>query len=427
MKHIFITALIAFSFGQIWSQSIVSKTALKSITIDVKTLASDKMEGRETGTKGEQRAADYISKRMETIGLKPYGIGGYFQEFTFTPKRNPHSHGDTTSTLAPITGKNVIGYLDNGAENTVVIGAHYDHLGMGAEGSLHAGKPAVHNGADDNASGVAGLLYLAERLKSSSFKNNNYLFIAFSGEEKGLWGSKSYVNNPTVALSKVNYMINMDMIGRLDSNKLAINGVGTSKLWKEYVMAINQDLCAVKTKQTPEPMTCKYNLVLGESGIGPSDHTSFYLKNIPVLQFFTGQHSDYHKPGDDFEKVNLEGIAEIGGFIFKLIGKLDDAGKLDYQKTKGDAGTKAPRFKVTLGVMPDYMFQGEGMRVDGTIPDRPAEKAGIQGGDIVTRIGEVDVQDMQTYMKALGQFSPGDKANVNVVREGKKMTFEVSF
>ncbi len=402
------------------AQSDVNKKDLKKITKDVKSLSSDKMEGRETGTEGEQKAADYIAKRMSKMDLKPYGVGGYFQEFTFTPK--VHGHGKTTPTSGPITGKNVLGFIDNGAKYTIVIGAHYDHLGMGGEGSLHAGEKAIHNGADDNASGIAGLLLLAKHLKDANYNNNNYLFMAFSGEEKGLWGSKSFVDNPTVSLKSINYMINMDMIGRLDSSKLAINGVGTSSSWKNAIEKINRG-----SKSELKSSDQLFNLVLGQSGIGPSDHTSFYLKEIPVLQFFTGQHSDYHKPSDDFEKVNLTGIGQVGNFIFNLIAALDQAGKLDYKKTKSDKSTKAPKFKVTLGVMPDYMFQGNGMRIDGTIPDRPAEKAGMKAGDVVIKMGSVDIADMQTYMKGLGQFKPGDKASVSFLRDGEEMTLEVEF
>lgn len=309
-------------------------------------------------------------------------------------------------------GKNVIGYWDNGAAYTVVIGAHYDHLGKGGEGSLHAGEAAIHNGADDNASGVAAMLELARMLsKSEDLKQSNYLFIAFSGEEKGLWGSKSFVANPTIPLNSVNYMINMDMVGRLDSNKLAINATGTSTKWEEALKAANTD---------------DLELVQGESGIGPSDHTSFYLEDIPVLHFFTGQHSDYHKPSDDTEKVNMEGIKVVSDFIYRVMEHVQLHGKLDHQATKSNE-QDTPRFKVTLGVMPDYMFQGNGMRIDGIIPDRPAEKAGLKRGDIVIKMGDVEIKDMQTYMQGLGQFETGDKATVVVKRGSEELEVVVEF
>jgi hypothetical protein len=373
---------------------------------------------------------------MEILGLSPYGIGSYFHEFTYTPKSSPHLHGPGT-TEKPVTGKNVVGFINHGAKTTVVIGAHYDHLGYGHEGSLHTGEKSIHNGADDNASGVAAMLNLVHFCKSDVAKNNNYLFIAFSGEEKGLRGSKSYVKNPTMPMRNINYMINMDMVGRLDSGKLAISGVGTSNTWVYALEHVMNSPCCKKpeakdsTKQvTFESVTTKnedWNLVLSKSGIGPSDHTSFYLENIPVLHFFTGQHSDYHKPSDDFDKVNFKGIVHISDFIASLIVYNDSKGKLDFQKTKMDKNSKAPRFKVTLGVMPDYMFQGKGMRIDGIIPDRPAEKAGIEKGDIVTKMGKVEISDMQSYMKGLGQYNPGDKAIVVIKRGEELLEIEVEF
>lgn len=400
-------------FSQSNDQSKDVKTGIKIITKDVKTLSHDKMEGRETGSPGEALAADYIAGRMKKTGLKPYGIGDYFQSFTFTPKANPHS-ADSTTEMTPITGKNVIGYLDNAAPYTVVIGAHYDHLGLGGDGSgsLYTGEKAIHNGADDNASGVAALLELARMLNDADdLKANNYLFIAFSGEEKGLWGSKSFATNPTIPLANMNYMLNMDMVGRLDSNKLAVNAVGTSSKWAAALEKAN---------------TKKLELVEGESGIGPSDHTSFYLEGIPCLHFFTGQHADYHKPSDDVEKVNMAGVKEVADFLYRVISAAQPDGKLDYQKTKGNE-QDAPRFKVTLGVMPDYMFQGEGMKIDGIIPDRPAEKAGLQRGDIVVKMGDVAVKDMQSYMQGLAQFDTGDKATVVVKRGSDELMVEVEF
>lgn len=398
-------------FSQTKDRSKEEKLGLSGITKDVKTLSSDKMEGRETGSAGEAMAADYIAGRMEKLGLKPYGIGGYFQTFIFTPKANPHG-AENVDAIQPVQGKNVIGFLDNGAQYTVVIGAHYDHLGFGSEGSLHVGDSAIHNGADDNASGVSAMLELARMLKDdANMKQNNYLFIAFSGEEKGLWGSKSFVKNPTIPLANINYMLNMDMVGRLDSNKLAINAVGTSTKWEAAINAAN---------------TLNLNLVKGESGIGPSDHTSFYLEGIPCLHFFTGQHGDYHKPSDDFEKVNVGGVKEIADFMYRVMEAVQPEGKLDYQKTKSNEA-ETPRFKVTLGVMPDYMFQGEGMKIDGIIPNRPAEKAGLMRGDIVLKIGEVAITDMKTYMQGLSQFESGDKATVVVKRGSEELSVEVEF
>ncbi|MBL7923843.1 MAG: M20/M25/M40 family metallo-hydrolase [Bacteroidia bacterium] len=312
------------------------------------------------------------------------------------------------------TGHNVLGFLDNKAANTIVIGAHYDHLGHGSEESLYRGEPAVHNGADDNASGVAGVIELARYLKAKGPKSNNYLFMAFSGEEKGLLGSGYFTKHATIELEKVNYMLNMDMIGRLKKEEpvLIINGAGTSDAWKITMDYMKPSAFKIKTT---------------ESGVGPSDHTSFYLKNIPVLHFFSGTHNDYHKPSDDEALINYEGTMDILNYMITLMQKLDDKGKIAFVKTKEENNEDSPRFKVTLGVVPDYAFEGEGMRIDGISDGKPAAKAGLKAGDIVKQIGEHKVQDMMSYMKALGKFNKGDKAQVTVTRGKEDMKVEVEF
>lgn len=380
---------------------------------DVSFLAGDKLEGRETGTKGEQEAATYITKRFKEIGVEPKGIKGFLQVFTFKPKTDPHQEVkySTTSTDSTITGTNVLGYIDNKANKTIVIGAHYDHLGFGAEGSFYKGEEkAIHNGADDNASGVSVMLNLASKLKQTN-TSNNYLFIAFSGEEMGLLGSNYFVKNATIPLDSINYMLNMDMVGRLKADStLAVYGVGTSPVFKQ-VISDNND---------------KFKIIEKESGVGPSDHTSFYLNDIPVLHFFTGQHEDYHRPSDDSELLNYEGMEAISTYIFDIITDLDDDGELAFQKTKNESDN-APRFKVTLGVMPDYMFDGKGMRLDGVTEDKPAHKAGLQKGDIVIKIGEIEIVDMMSYMKALSSFEKGNTAIVKFKREGTAIEAEVTF
>jgi Zn-dependent M28 family amino/carboxypeptidase len=383
-----------------------------SIKEDVTFLSDDKLEGRQTGTKGEQDAAHYIANRFKTLGLAPKGTEGYLQKFSFKPKTNPHQvvtytvkDGDST-----ITGINIVGFLNNKAENTIVIGAHFDHLGYGAEGSLHRGERAIHNGADDNASGVSVLLNLASKLKKAN-TNNNYLFIAFSGEEMGLLGSNYFVKNPTIDIKKVNYMINMDMVGRLKADStLAVYGVGTSPILRQTLKAHNT----------------KFKLIDKESGVGPSDHTSFYNADIPVLHFFTGQHEDYHKPSDDADKLNIEGMELISNYIFDVISDLDNNGKLPFRKTKNES-ENVPRFKVGLGVIPDYLFDGKGMRIDGISEDKPAQKAGLQKGDIVIKIGDSTIVDMMSYMRALSAFETGQRTKVVVDRKGTQVEAEIEF
>ena len=380
---------------------------------DVSLLASDSLKGRRTGTQYERMAADYLAERFKNLGLEPKGTNAYFQEFSFKDKTNPHDDvtfvdkaGDNT-----ITAINVIGYLNNNAENTIVIGAHYDHLGMGGEGSLFRGEETeIHNGADDNASGVAVMLNLIKDLQGKN-TNNNYLAIAFSGEEIGLLGSNYFVKNPTIDTKKVNYMFNMDMVGRLNEERaIAIYGVGTSPKFSQALFANNTD----------------FKITEKESGVGPSDHTSFYLGDMPVLHFFTGQHEDYHRPGDDAEKLNYEGMEDITQFMLAIITDLDDDDKLEFRKTKNES-ENTPEFKVTLGVVPDYLFDGKGMRIDGVSEEKPAQAAGMQKGDIVVKVGEYVIVDMMSYMQSLSKFEKGDKTMVVVDRKGEQVELEVTW
>ena len=378
---------------------------------DMEYLASDKLEGREFGSKGEVTAAKYLVKRFKKLGLDPKGTDGYYQVFSVKPKHNPHAkvQADTSKALE---GRNVIGFIDNKAEYTVVIGAHFDHLGYGAEGSLSE-ETAIHNGADDNASGVTVMLQLADWLKGK-YANNNYLFIAFSGEEKGLWGSNWFVKHPTVELATINYMINMDMVGRLDAEKkLAIYGTGTSPTWNTFLQNI-ADANGVK-------------MISKESGVGPSDHTSFYLEDEPVLHFFTGQHDDYHKPTDDADKINYEGMKIVQKFIEDVIAAANDEGKLEFTKTKDEGSRKAPKYSVTLGVIPDYMFEGPGMLLSGVKEDRPAIKAGMQKGDVIMKIDDLEITDMMAYMKALGIYKKGDQSKVVIKRGEEEIVLDVTW
>jgi len=404
---VILIAIVVFSCKETQVNSVSMKE-------DVAILANDSLNGRKTGSDGERKAADYIAKRFEDLGLQPKGSEGFFQKFTYKASKNPHQEAEFTAENndSTKTGQNVIAYLDNKAENTVVIGAHYDHLGMGGEGSLYREGEAIHNGADDNASGVAMMLHLADSLqKKDSPKNNNYLFIAFSGEEEGLLGSNYFVKNPTMDTKKVTYMLNMDMVGRLNSeNTLAVYGVGTSPILKQ---AVNANAGELKIAEN-------------ESGVGPSDHTSFYLADIPVLHFFTGQHEDYHKPSDDTEKVNFEGMKIVSNYIFSIIKDLDDQPKLPFKRTKNESEA-VPEFKVTLGVVPDYLFSGKGMRIDGVSEDKPAQKAGLQKGDIVVKMGDFEVTDMMSYMKSLSKFEKGQTAKVTVNRDGALKEVEVIF
>ena len=317
------------------------------------------------------------------------------------------------------TGRNVVGYLDNGAERTVILGAHYDHLGYGEDNNsmLRTGEKAIHNGADDNASGTAALIELARILKASKQKNNNYVFIAFSAEELGLNGSKFFTDHSTIDFAKVNYMINMDMVGRLNdsSQTVTIGGYGTSPQWALLV--------------NPADKKNTFNIRIDSSGTGPSDHTSFYRKDIPVLFFFTGLHTDYHKPGDDADKINYTGETKIINYINGIVqSPVTTDQKLAFTKTRETQTTSSMRSGgVTMGIMPDYTFSGAGVRCDGVTDGRPAQKAGLKAGDVITKIGDYSVSSMESYMQTLGKFQKGEKAKVKFKRGNEELETEVQF
>ena len=380
------------------------------VSAHIAILASDEMQGRGTGTEGERMAAKYIETQFKKLKLKPLGDSKtYRQQFDF--KGGQHGSGE------PGKAKNLVGFLDNGAANTIIIGAHYDHLGMGNQGSSLDADPSgkIHNGAEANASGVAGLLELARYFKTNKVKEkNNFLFLCFSGEELGLYGSDYFTEHPAVDLAKVNFMINLDMVGRLDPKNggLSVSGSGTSPGWEPLLK---------KLSTTDVPITTD------SSGTGPSDHTKFYLKKMPVLHFFTGSHSDYHKPSDDSDKINAQGEVAVLNIIIKVIEVMDTEPKLAYLTTKSKSMGGTRSFKVTMGVMPNYSSKVAGLKVDGVSEGKPAQKAGILTGDVIIKIGDLTIKDMESYMDALGKFEKGQTVPVIVLRDEKEVTVTVTF
>lgn len=407
MKHTLILIWLGLA---VLTQAQITPDQLKK---DVYFLASKKMKGRGTGTKQEQLAAKFIAKRFAAIGLEPKGTNGYLQTFSFKKSTNPHAAEGTEGKERSLT--NVVGYLDNKAATTVVIGAHYDHQGLGHDGNSTMQNPEgkIHYGADDNASGTAGILALAKHYATNNVTEPvNFVFIAFSGEELGLLGSKKFTENSPVPINTISFMVNYDMIGRLDptKNTLIVGGVGTSP-------AIGPVLDSV---------AAPFKLFKDSTGMGPSDHASFYLKDIPVLFFFTGIHTDYHKETDTPEKLNYTAQAEVLNYSINVIDALTRKPKLPFTATKQKA-SDTPAFKVTLGVIPDYAYDGQGLRLDGVSEGKPAQAAGLQKGDVITKLGDVDVTDIQTYMKALAQFKKGDKTTVLFIRLNQLITKEIEF
>jgi hypothetical protein len=551
---LFIFLLVSCSASK---QTIKSETdpTLDNLKSHIQYLADDKLEGRRTGTHGEELAKDYITEQFKKIGLIPKGTEYYpqsflvndgkqigpasyfyindkelipgkdFFPFPFSPdqliealpaislleadmpwfydlgetleenKDNPHfdlaAHistyvkkaqdkrasavilyntsaindklvfdpkDRTEETTIPVLyiskeiavqyfsdksaslkikfrsdvgiknrqGYNVIGYIDNNAATTVILGAHFDHLGYGEDGNsmLRTGEHLVHNGADDNASGTAALIELARKLKNSPAKGKNYLFIAFSGEELGLFGSKYFIENPTIDLATVDYMINMDMVGRLNdsSHVLTIGGYGTSPTWSTVISKDYFDLPNADKKTAPA-LAIRFD----SSGTGPSDHTSFYRKDIPVLFYFTGLHTDYHKPTDDADKINYYGETKIIQHILSVIESLDKSPKLVFTKTRETQTGTNQRFSVSLGIMPDYTFAGSGVRADGVTDGKAAQKAGLKAGDVIIQLGSHTINSLENYMQALGTFKKGDKTTVKYKRGNETLEANVDF
>lgn len=375
-------------------------------------LASEELEGRLTGSKGEEKAANYIAAELKKLGLKPYEGKSYKQKFNYKVRLNPHDSSSTKDWQ----GTNVIGVLDNGAKKTIVIGAHYDHLGRNEHhhSTQVNSEGEIHNGADDNASGTSALLELARMYSQNKTKEKvNYIFAFFSGEEDGLIGSKHMAETLKSKYPNVLTMINMDMIGRLNKEKsLVVGGVGTSP-----------DFSGILEKSKP----AGFNITIDSSGVGPSDHTSFYLKDIPVLFFFTGTHMDYHKPSDDEDKINYYGVRAITAYVYRLANQLAEKDKLTFTKTKVDAGKRAPKYKVTLGIMPDYAEYGDGLHIDGVVDGKAADIAGVKSGDVLTRIGDCEIKDVYGYMECLSKLTTGDERELIVIREGKEVKLKAVF
>lgn len=378
-------------------------------------LASDSLQGREAGSSNEAIAANYIADHFRDFGLEPAGDNEtFFQEFTINTAvlRNPHAGEDAEG--EKLLSKNVAGLLQGtgNSDELIIVGAHYDHLGFGEFGSLYRGEQKrIHNGADDNASGTAGVLELAEYFSANRPKKD-ILFLAFSGEEMGLLGSAHYVDNPTVDLENALAMINMDMIGRMVDNKLMIFGIGTAENWTVIMDSAN---------------TGNLDLNLVKDGTGASDHTSFYYKDIPVLHYFTDTHADYHRPSDDTEYINMNGTALALHHLVRVIVQLDELQKdeLAFVEAPGEQRQSMSLEGPTLGVLPDYGYEGDGMKITGVTKGRAAANAGVQGGDIIVGIAGEELADIYAYMGMLNKLKKGQLTTITVLRDGERITMDL--
>jgi acetylornithine deacetylase/succinyl-diaminopimelate desuccinylase-like protein len=377
---------------------------------DVRYLASDRLGGRMTGSEGADSAAAYIARRFEQAGLQP-AAGGWFQDFTL----GREAAAAQGARVAGSKGRNVIGVFPgrNPAlrNETVVLGAHYDHLGNGGFGSLeteHAG--GVHNGADDNASGVAALIHVAARLRERP-PARTVVFIAFSGEELGLLGSAYYVQRPPYPLAGTIAMVNLDMVGRLRNNRLIVYGVGTAREFPALVDSLNWH--------------SGFDLKAQGDGYGPSDQSSFYAAKRPVLHLFTDLHEDYHRTTDDWEKIDVDGLMRVSDFTTNLVSALADRPKAlafvdlpapTLHASGSSATAVTPGYGAYLGTIPDMAGTAGGVRLSGVRAGSPADKAGLRRDDVITRIGTQDVPDLQAMTDALRSHKPGDVVEITVKR-----------
>jgi len=396
---------------------VAQRSAPPRLQADISHLADDQLEGRRIGSAGAARAADWIAGRFQELGLKQApGLGGWFQDFTVSPDA-PAVRG---TSFGGVTGRNVVGILPGRdpklAGQYVVIGAHYDHLGLGGPGSLDPDSVGVpHNGADDNASGVVALLEAARRLALRP-PARSVLFLAFSGEEEGLLGSSAWVKAPAVPNDSVTAMLNFDMVGRLRDDKLIVYGVETATEWRGLLDSLNA--------------TARFQLTAQGDGYGPSDHTSFTVAKRPVLHFFTGTHEDYHRTTDDWQKINLEGIERIAEFAGGIVWSIGNRGAgltfVDLPPPAAPAGgSRSSGYGAYLGSIPDMSENPGGVRLSGARAGSPAEQAGLKAGDILVKIGTFDVPDLQAMTEALRAYKPGDEVEVVFRRDGQEMKTRV--
>jgi hypothetical protein len=358
---------------------ILSLVATQDLESDVKVLAGEAFEGRETGTAGEEKAAKHIVAEMTRAGLHPV-----VQPF--------QGHGTT--------GRNVIATVPGTMSEAVVIGAHYDHLGTDGK--------KVFTGADDNASGTAVVVEMARRFAKKPAKRT-VILVTFSGEEMGLLGSKFFVKNPPVSDPAV-AMINLDMVGRLREN-LIVFGADTGDKFKEYL--------------ADSPVKIAFN----KDAIGPSDHTSFVLKGVPAVHLFTGAHADYHKPGDTADKLNYDGLRSVADLVETLARRIADAPeKMQFVKPPPSASLPRAGKGGTpyFGVMPDYGYDGKGVKLSGVAPGSPAEKAGLKEDDVLVSLNGKDFEDVKGYSAIFFALKPGDEITVGLDRGGKKLTVKAT-
>jgi hypothetical protein len=383
---------------------------------DVRYLASDALEGRGTGTPGNDSAAVYIARRFAAVGLAPaFGTAGFVQHFVARSVAAAHA-----GLPGELPTQNVAGLIRGTdpalRDEYVILGAHFDHLGRSIMGALDPEAPnAIHNGADDNASGTAAVIELGRLLRRNPPKRS-VMVVTFSGEELGLLGSQYFVDHLPVPLEKVRAMLNFDMVGRLKDDRAIVYGVATARELPDIVNRAN----AVAPLQ----------LTATGDGFGASDHTSFYAKNLPVLHFFTNVHDDYHKATDDADKVNATGMARVVALAERVTRDIADrAQPLTFVRAAATAPTMSTREATSayLGSIPDMgASEVAGVKLTGVRADSPADRAGIKAGDIIVEFDGKPVKDLYAYTDALYAHKPGDTIDVVVLRGTERLTLKVT-
>lgn len=319
-----------------------------------------------------------------------------------------------------ITTGNVIGVLEGNdpkaGSEAIVIGAHYDHLGYGSYGSLYSGTDKViHHGADDNASGVAGVLELAQKFASQKENlKHDIVFMLFSGEEAGLLGSNFFTKSDLFKGMNVVAMLNMDMIGRVKDNQLVIYGIGSSPMWEPVIKNYNTNY--------------SFDITYTKAGFGRSDHSSFYTNNIPAVHFFSGSHEDYHRPSDTYEKLDYSGQEKIVKLVYDVTSEIDaevTAPEFTKAEEESDENRSMGTVRIYVGTIPDYAYSGKGMKLSGVKEGGPAEKGGMQAGDIIVKFGEKEVSNIYDFMYAMQSYKPDDEVDFVVLRDGKEVTLKI--
>jgi hypothetical protein len=376
----------------------------------VRFLANPELRGRGVGTEGLDRAAEYIAGEFRKAGLQPAGDRGadYYQTWS---DKGIHPE-------KPVMLRNVVGVIPGEKPEfktqSVVVGAHYDHLGLGWPDVREGNKGKVHCGADDNASGMAVLIELARILSKSLKPDRSVVFAAFTGEEAGKIGSRHYVTHQKLyPVEACMGMLNIDTVGRLGEQKLLVLGSGSAREWTHifrgtgYVTGV--DLETVNEE------------------LDSSDQKSFHEAGVPAVQLFSGPHLDYHCPSDTVEKIDAQGLVKVASVAREVVEYL--AGREEPLTTSLKAGQNAaPEIRlgrdVSLGTIPDFAYEGEGCRISGVVPDMPAESCGLMEGDVIIRINANAVQGLKGLSRILKSLSPGDRISITFIREGKEMTVE---